>query len=263
MSVYDRARKKQLPDQAKGSHSSWRTYGVLGDADAADSGRKRPAEASTVEELSHDALLDCASLPQFDHQRALPKPAAVAALEVSSPDKEVDVKHPDSADKVLQRVLRESAASHAADQAQRATARERLQRVVESFKGKVRPVKADGNCQFRAISLQLYGDESHHAAIRSQVVKQLASVPQHYMGFVHGEKFADYSRRMSQDGQWGDNVTLQAASDVLGMRISILTDQPGSEHVSIHPSQMLNATTRTSLCLAFVAEFHYDAVDLS
>jgi hypothetical protein len=161
----------------------------------------------------------------------------------------------------LERALRESASLYEASQVSLAEARSRLQSVMEMHNAKEIPVEADGNCQFRALSQQLYGDESQHDTIRANMVQWLKSKPEQYAGFVH-EPFDDYIARLACNGEWGDNVTLQAASDMLSREIHILTDQQGAEFVKVHPADKGTAGPLAPLRLAFLAEVHYDAVEL-
>ncbi|KHN09514.1 OTU domain-containing protein [Glycine soja] len=73
-------------------------------------------------------------------------------------------------------------------------------------------VQGDGNCQFRALSDQLYHAPDQHVFVRRQVVNQLKSNPEIYDGYVPME-YDDYLIKMSKSGEWGDHVTLQAAAD--------------------------------------------------
>jgi len=164
------------------------------------------------------------------------------------------------ADPDLERALLESASLTEAKEVSVAIARVRLQRVMEKYQAKARPVEADGNCQFRALALQLHGDESQHAKVRSATVEWLKCMQERYWCFVH-EPYEDYINRMASDGQWGDNVTLQAASDMLGRHIHILNDQPGAEHISVQPAHTAHCVTEKPLWLSFLGEMHYDAVE--
>lgn len=156
----------------------------------------------------------------------------------------------DAADATLQRALLESAAE----------ARERLKPIMHLYNARARPVQADGNCQFRALSLQLDGTEDNHASLRARIVEQLEKEPERYKDFVY-EEYSDYVKRVAQVGQWGDNVTLQAASDVLGKEIRVLTDQPGAGCVDVSPSHMTSNAAEKPLCVTFVGEMHYDAAE--
>jgi len=158
------------------------------------------------------------------------------------------------------RVLLESASFNEAKELSVSLARVRLQDVMEKYHAKVRPVEADGNCQFRALALQLHGDEDQHGKVRAQLVQWLGNMKERYSDFVH-EPYDDYLRRMASDGEWGDNVTLQAASDMLCRDIHILNDQPGGERISVHPAEKADADMEKPLWLAFLAELHYDSVE--
>lgn len=167
----------------------------------------------------------------------------------------------EATDADLQQAILESTSLHQAKEASATEARERLRQVMDLYNAKSRPVQADGNCQFRALSLQLNGDEEDHGSVRACIVEQLQKEPQRYKDFVH-EEYSDYLKRMARDGQWGDNVTLQAASDTLGLEIRILTDQPGAECVEVRPSEVTGDMKGKPLCLSFLSEVHYDAAEL-
>ena len=77
------------------------------------------------------------------------------------------------------------------------------------------PVAADGNCFFRALSDQRWGDDSHHAALRRDVVEYMKKNREDFEPFIEDdEKWDSYVARMSEDGAWAGNVELQAASVV-------------------------------------------------
>ena len=85
-------------------------------------------------------------------------------------------------------------------------------------------VKADGNCQFRALSLGLYGSEDRHAEVRTNIVQHLRENSERYFQFVESEFFADYVNRISLDGQWGDAITLQAFVEYYSRGVRVLSD---------------------------------------
>uniref|UniRef100_A0A7C9D5T9 OTU domain-containing protein n=1 Tax=Opuntia streptacantha TaxID=393608 RepID=A0A7C9D5T9_OPUST len=73
-------------------------------------------------------------------------------------------------------------------------------------------VSGDGNCQFRALSDQLYRTPEYHKHVRKEVVKQLKEHKPLYEGYVP-MKYKHYYKKMKKSGEWGDHVTLQAAAD--------------------------------------------------
>ncbi|EEF49296.1 cysteine-type peptidase, putative [Ricinus communis] len=73
-------------------------------------------------------------------------------------------------------------------------------------------VSGDGNCQFRALSDQMFKSPEHHKHIRKEIVKQLKEYRSLYEGYVP-MKYKRYYKKMRKSGEWGDHITLQAAAD--------------------------------------------------
>ncbi|PON35243.1 OTU domain containing protein [Parasponia andersonii] len=97
-----------------------------------------------------------------------------------------------------------------------------------------RKVQGDGNCQFRALSDQLYRSADHHGFVREQIIQQLNGHPEMYEGYVP-MGYADYLKKMSKSGEWGDHVTLQAAADWYGVKIFVITSFRDTCYIEILP----------------------------
>ncbi|XP_061345780.1 OVARIAN TUMOR DOMAIN-containing deubiquitinating enzyme 12-like [Gastrolobium bilobum] len=117
-------------------------------------------------------------------------------------------------------------------------------------------VQGDGNCQFRALSDQLYHAPDHHKFVRRQVVNQLKSNPEIYDGYVPME-YGDYLEKMSMSGEWGDHVTLQAAADSYGVRIFVMTSFKDTCCIEILPHFK---KPKGVIFLSFWAEVHYNSI---
>ncbi|XP_019444318.1 PREDICTED: uncharacterized protein LOC109348371 isoform X2 [Lupinus angustifolius] len=117
-------------------------------------------------------------------------------------------------------------------------------------------VQGDGNCQFRALSDQLYNAPDHHKFVRRQVVNQLKSNPEIYGGYVPME-YDDYLGNMSKSGEWGDHVTLQAAADKYGVRIFVMTSFKDTCCIEILPNF---EKPKGVIFLSFWAEVHYNSI---
>ncbi|KAK9842213.1 hypothetical protein WJX81_000852 [Elliptochloris bilobata] len=135
--------------------------------------------------------------------------------------------------------------------------RQRLGAILASYGLCERLVKGDGNCQFRALSDQLYGTGAHYAALRQLAVEQLAACSQWYSEFVAGD-YHSYLSGMARDGTWGDHLTLQAVADRLGLRIVVLSTFEESPVIEIHPHG--GARLDRVLHLSFWAEVHYNSI---
>lgn len=121
-----------------------------------------------------------------------------------------------------------------------------------------RKVQGDGNCQFRALSDQIYHTAEHHDFIRQDIVKQLKSCPEIYEGYV-SMPYDDYLEKMSKTGEWGDHVTLQAAADMLGVKIFVITSFKDTCYIEILPNDQ---KSKRVIFLSFWAEVHYNSIHL-
>ncbi|KAM3698357.1 hypothetical protein ACJW31_06G182700 [Castanea mollissima] len=117
-------------------------------------------------------------------------------------------------------------------------------------------VQGDGNCQFRALSDQLYRSPDHHASVREQITQQLKCHPEMYGGYVP-MAYNDYLKKMSKSGEWGDHVTLQAAADWFGVKIFVLTSFKDTCYIEILPHI---EKSKRIIFLSFWAEVHYNSI---
>ncbi|XP_051208013.1 OVARIAN TUMOR DOMAIN-containing deubiquitinating enzyme 12 [Lolium perenne] len=117
-------------------------------------------------------------------------------------------------------------------------------------------VLGDGNCQFRALSDQFYRSPEHHKFVRQQVINQLKSHRDTYEGYVPME-YSDYLEKVSQNGEWGDHVTLQAAADTYGVKIFVITSFKDTCYIEILPNAQ---KSNRVIFLSFWAEVHYNSI---
>ncbi|KAJ0469834.1 putative ubiquitinyl hydrolase 1 [Helianthus annuus] len=133
---------------------------------------------------------------------------------------------------------------------QRLLDRLQLYQLVES------KVQGDGNCQFRALSDQVYRTAEHHKFVRQQIVNQLKLHADIYEGYVP-MPYSDYLKNMAKAGEWGDHVTLQAAADLYGIKIFVITSFKDTCYIEIVPS--VQRSNRV-IFLSFWAEVHYNSI---
>ncbi|WCJ40279.1 OVARIAN TUMOR DOMAIN-containing deubiquitinating enzyme 12 [Euphorbia peplus] len=117
-------------------------------------------------------------------------------------------------------------------------------------------VSGDGNCQFRALSDQMYKSPEYHKHIRKDIVKQLKDNRSLYESYVP-MKYKRYYKRMSKSGEWGDHVTLQAAADKFAAKICLLTSFRDTCFIEIMPQSQ---TPKCELWLSFWSEVHYNSL---
>ncbi|XP_042037020.1 OVARIAN TUMOR DOMAIN-containing deubiquitinating enzyme 9-like [Salvia splendens] len=133
---------------------------------------------------------------------------------------------------------------------------ERLLNRLELYELVEHKIMGDGNCQFRSLSDQIYGTSDYHGLVREEIVHQLKSQPEFYANFVP-MAYGDYLKKMSRNGEWGDNVTLQAAADCYGVKIFVVTSYKVTCYIEILPKVVKSDTT---ILLSFRAEVHYNSI---
>ena len=79
-----------------------------------------------------------------------------------------------------------------------------------------------GDCFFRAVSHQLYGDSSHHLHIREVGVQYLTDNPESFIESNTEHSWNDYLSNMSMQGTWCDALIVQAVAESQHVNIYII-----------------------------------------
>ena len=87
-------------------------------------------------------------------------------------------------------------------------------------------VKSDGNCLFSSISDQVYGTDKHNEIIREKCMDFIEKNKLFYSQFVEGGEIQmpAYIKSKRKDGVWGDNLEIQALSEIYSRPIEIYID---------------------------------------
>ncbi|EGR33288.1 otu domain protein 5 [Ichthyophthirius multifiliis] len=85
---------------------------------------------------------------------------------------------------------------------------------------KIITVQGDGNCLFRAVSDQIYGSENYHKEIRYYCIEYIKIERQFFENYIDID-FDEYIFQKKQDGVWGDDIELQALSEIYNMPIEV------------------------------------------
>ena len=84
----------------------------------------------------------------------------------------------------------------------------------------IKEVSGDGNCLFRAISDQVYGSDEYHEKIREMCMNYLTVQKKFFQFFIEGD-FDEYIKEKSKSGVWGDDIELEALSEIYNRPIEI------------------------------------------
>ena len=107
-------------------------------------------------------------------------------------------------------------------------------------------VGGGGDCFFRAVSHQLYGDPSHHWYVRQAGIHYLRENPERFIESNTQNSWNEYLTNMSLQGSWCDALIVQAVAESQNLRIDIVESHENFAHTTliepVHLSQQLPAT---------------------
>jgi hypothetical protein len=130
-------------------------------------------------------------------------------------------------------------------------------------------IVGDGNCQFRAVADQLYGDEKDHELAREVAVSWLAENENfevapgiHLVDFMYDQPSWDsYCDEMRHEGSWGDELKLIAMAEHFKVRFWILSSSNCADEqatIVIEPRQ--GRVRKNVYLLHWLERGHYDSL---
>lgn len=120
-------------------------------------------------------------------------------------------------------------------------------------------IKGDGNCLFRSLADQFYGDSERHEELRKQVVDHMVQNCDLYKDFItDDESFEKYAKRMENDGVYGTNLELVAASRHL--KRVILVHQESQPVWKIGGDDDIDLATGSNLHILYYSWEHYSSL---
>ena len=104
---------------------------------------------------------------------------------------------------------------------------------LDQFGLKPLDVGGSGDCFFRAVSHQLYGNPNSHGIIRVAGVELLRENPERFIESNFEHSSIQYLVSMSRQGTWADNIIIQAVADVFNLKILIIESHPDFAEITI------------------------------
>lgn len=136
------------------------------------------------------------------------------------------------------------------------------------------PVSGDGNCLFRSVAHQIYGNEELHDLVRQKCMDYMESEADFFSQFVVGgkETFHLYLQAKRMNGCWGDDPEIEAMCEIYNRPAEIWAYDPhqGAKKLrTFHETVgMMNArragasssSSTFSMRLSYYGGGHYDSV---
>ena len=139
---------------------------------------------------------------------------------------------------------------------------------------RIKSMAGDGNCLFRAIADQVYGDSDEHPVVQ-KLLDYVMKDSNHFAAFFDDENeegdrsFSDYCQRLQQDGQWGGNMELAAACEVYGVQIIVHQSGTNANAYCLQPSREAPDHTESldtgggpgiAIHISYHGDCHYNSV---
>ncbi|KAK1930927.1 OTU domain-containing protein 5-A [Phytophthora citrophthora] len=126
------------------------------------------------------------------------------------------------------------------------------------------PIEGDGNCLFRSVSHQVYGDDTHHALVRAACMDYMESEKEYFEPYVVGDMaaFMRYLRHKRCDGVWGDDPELQALCELYDRPAEVFAYDPqqGFRKLRCFHENSGLARSRPPIRLSYYGGGHYDSL---
>ena len=95
-----------------------------------------------------------------------------------------------------------------------------------------------GDCFFRAVSHQPYGQPSYHMNIRCVGVQYMRTNPERFIESIAGDSWARYLAEMSQQGTWAEALVIQGVADAFHLTINIVEPNERFYHILLLAQQL-------------------------
>ena len=88
----------------------------------------------------------------------------------------------------------------------------------------IEEMDSDGNCLFRAVAFQVYGDQDMCYFLRERCMEYVLASKDYFKDFIDSTLDGSielYCQRKSQDKVWGDDLEIEALSEIYQRPIEI------------------------------------------
>ena len=105
-------------------------------------------------------------------------------------------------------------------------------------------VGGGGDCFFKSVSHQLYGNPNKHGEIRVLGVRYLSDNPEQFIESIVGTSWSQYLTEMSLQGTWANHIVILAVAEAMNLKIHIIESDSNFREVTlVEPANAANITS--------------------
>ena len=136
----------------------------------------------------------------------------------------------------------------------------RFEGKLEEIGLKIKIVAGDGNCLFRSVSDQVYGNEELHGLVREYCMNYINVEREFFSQYIVGgiDAFDEYITNKRQNGIWGDDLEIEALSEIYELPIEIYA-YDNKPMRTFHETSNNNTTT-IPLRISYHGRSHFNSV---
>ena len=136
---------------------------------------------------------------------------------------------------------------------------EKFKKKLQKYNYILHIVPSDGNCLFSSVSDQVYGTDKHNLLIREKCMDYIEKNSIFYSRYIEGgeTQMPAYIKRKRKSGIWGDNMEIQALSEIYKRPIEIYInpDKPITSYSNIRHDKK-----KFPIKISFHGNKHYNSI---
>jgi OTU domain-containing protein 5 len=127
---------------------------------------------------------------------------------------------------------------------------------------RVQSMGGDGNCLFRSVAHQIYGDQELHTLTRRAAAAYMQANALWFRNFVVGDpaEFDQYIEHICTNAVWGDDPEIQALCELYDRPAEIWSYDPVSGAKKLRVFHSSRVDSRPPIRLSYYGGGHYDSV---
>ncbi len=136
---------------------------------------------------------------------------------------------------------------------------EKFKKKLQKYNYVLHKVPSDGNCLFSSVSDQVYGTDKHNLLIREKCMDYIEKNSIFYSRYIEGgeTQMPAYIKRKRKSGIWGDNMEIQALSEIYKRPIEIYInpEEPITSYSNIRHDK-----NKFPIKISFHGNKHYNSI---